>query len=193
MMSSDIVKKIEQEKIKEPKDKSISKWKDLIDIVHSIFVILAIICAGYWFFKQGEIRPRADIFHEITYRNIYKGNNWVHVLINIKNIGKTPIVIEKGTVWIQQVTPLADKFKTDLDSGVNIINKDYAVVWPNACNQEPYKRNTPISIEPGETDRKSYEFIVPRDVTTIKVYSYFENPNKSYDIGWKTITIYDMK
>jgi hypothetical protein len=175
----------------ENREKSLSKWKDIFDIAHSIFVILALLCAGYWFFVRSEIKPRADVSHEITHRTIHGEHNWVHVLVNIKNIGYTPVVIEKGKVYIQQIKPLSDDLKKAIESGDEIIDKQNCmVIWPNACKQQ-YERNQPKKLLPGETERKSYEFIVSLDVKTIKAYSYFESDTQ--EIGTRTVTIYDLK
>jgi hypothetical protein len=170
----------------------LSKWKDIIDIAHSICVILAIIGAGVWFYKQGEIRPKADITHDINCQDIHKNNKLVHILINIKNIGKTPIDIYKGTIRLQQITPLTEKLLKDIDNGVDIVNQDIGIVssWPFACEKGEYVLNDKISIEVGETRRVDYDFIIPRNVTIVKLYSYFEVFNSA---NWKTVTIYAIK
>lgn len=172
------------------KGKTLAKWKDIIDIIHSIFVIFAIIWAGIWFFQQGEIKPRTDVSHEITHRIIHDNYKWVHILVNIKNTGKTPVVIEKCTVYIQQIRPLDDHLKNAIESGKNIVDeKSCMVIWPYACDKQ-HIRNLPRKLLPGETERKSYEFIVSRAVETIKAYSYFEGDIN--DIGTRTVTIYNL-
>jgi hypothetical protein len=172
------------------KRKTLSKWKDIIDIIHSICVILAILWAGIWFFQQGEIKPRTEVSHEITHRTIHDKNNWVHILVKIKNTGKTPVEIEKGTVYIQRIKPLDEQLKKAIESGQDIIDKkNRMVIWPYACKPQPLQKQSK-KLLPGETERESYEFIVPLDVKTIKAYSYFES--ETYDIGTRTVTIYDL-
>ena len=181
----------EQVKANANKSKTLSKLKDILDIVHSTFVILAIICAGYWFFKQGEIRPKTDISHVITSQNIHKNSKLVHALISIKNIGKTPIDIHKSTIRLQQITSLTAKILKDIDDGVDIINRDIGIVscWPFACEKGEYVLNEKISVEVGETRRVDYDFLIPRDVTMVRLYSYFESFNGG---NWKTVTIFPV-
>lgn len=180
---------------KKTKGGKLSKWKDIIDIAHSIFVILAIICAGYWFYKQGEIRPKADITHEITYLNIHKDKKLVHVLINIKNIGHTPIVITKGTLRIQKIMPLDDKLRQKIEIGEDIVDEEYGKVpWPYACEHGECDNLIidPVTIEVGETYPIDREFNISRDVSAIRVYSYFNNPNRPYS-KWGTAKVYDIE
>ncbi|MGA7577970.1 MAG: hypothetical protein ACLQUW_01540 [Desulfobaccales bacterium] len=184
------------------KDSSISKWKDITEIVKSVFIVAGIIGTGYWFFEQGEVRPRADIAHEITYRHISKDYTWIHVSVIVKNIGMTPIRIEKGKVYIQQILPLSKNLEGNLKTKNNIVDKNFfIVIWPNACEDNTiYNINQRLLIEPGEVNRKYFEFVIPSNITTIKVYSYFENTQRSWvywikyiSVGWKTATIYDIK
>lgn len=178
----------------------LSKWKDIFDILQKIFTILAIVGAGIWFYMQGESRPRAIISHEITHRKIHAKKTWVHVSVILENIGKLPINIESGKVWIQQIKPIPKSLIKDIKSDVNIVNEDTFIVnWPNPCGYI-HKLKDKIWIEPGEKDRKSYEFLISSDLKTIKVYSHFENPQKSWKfweklspIGWENVTIYDLK
>jgi len=192
----------EQDRIEDRKVNSISKWKDILEILKSVFIILGIIGGAVWFYEQGEVKPRAEISHEITYRNISKDYKWVHVLVNIKNIGRIPIRIEKGSVNVQRILPLNSEIENKLKSGTNIIDKKFfIVIWQNADKYNTiHNLQKPTMIEPGEVDKKYFEFIIPHNLITIKVYSYFENPARSwwywikYDpAGWKTVTIHNIK
>jgi hypothetical protein len=181
-----------QVKANASKSKALSKWKDIIDITHNIIVILAIISAGLWFYLKGQIRPKVDIKHEIVCQNIHNNNNLVNVVINLKNIGETPIELIAGTVRLQKITPLDDDLKKDIDSGVDIIDRKHGIVlkWPYACKEGKYEIAESIFIEVGETRRIDYDFIIPSDVTMIKIYSYFEEKNKG---RWRRVTISHVK
>lgn len=71
----------------------LSKWKDILAILQSIFTIIGILGALYWFYQQGEARPRIVISHEVTHRQLNEKMTWVHVSVKIKNVGKIPINI----------------------------------------------------------------------------------------------------
>lgn len=177
------------------KVKTLSQLKDIIDIAHNIIVILAIIAAGIWFYLKGQIRPKIDIAHEIICQNIHKDNNLVNVVINIRNIGETPIEIINGIVRLQKIAPLSDDLKKDIDSGVDIIDKNFGIVlWPYACKEKEkveYEIKNSIYIEVGETRRIDYDFIIPSDVKMIKLYSYFVDSKNNGK--WKRVSIYHVR
>jgi hypothetical protein len=178
------------------------KIKDHLSAIQSICLIAGIIAGLIWFYDQGESRPRVIISHKITSRKINDDAFWINVSVKIHNIGKVPVHINSGFVRIQKIIPLSDEMTKDIKRNVSIIDKKSCIVrWPPACQHYEYKLKDNLSIEPGEFDRKSYEFFVPSDLKTIKVYSYFENPEKSWwkfwekpkPIGWNEETIYDLK
>jgi hypothetical protein len=190
-----------QEGKKENLDR-LTKWKNIFDIAHSIFIIVALMFAGYWWIKQGQNHPRVHITHDIACKNIHKKNNLVHVMINIKNIGQTPIKVNKSIVNVQQVTPLTEDLIRDIETGKSIIDRNYGLVtrWPFACEKAEegeYVLNEQIPIEVGETQRLDYDFLIPSEVTTIKLYSLHEStgsfPFSNVNVRWKTVTIHLIK
>lgn len=178
------------------------KSKEYFAVIQSICIIAGIIAGLIWFYNQGESRPRVIITHKITDRKISDNIVWISVSVKIHNVGKVPVNVDSGFVRIQKIIPLSKNMITDINKDVSIIDKKSCIViWPPACQHYEYKLKDKLFIEPGEVDRKSYEFLVPADLKTIKVYSYFGNPEKSWWkfwakpnlIGWNEETIYDLK
>lgn len=178
------------------------KGKEPLAAIQSICIIAGIIAGVIWFYGQGESRPRVIISHKITDRKINENIVWINVSVKIHNIGKVPINIDSGYVTIQKIIPLSEDMIKNIKKYFYLKDRNSCIVnWPAACQHYEDKLNEKLFIEPGGVDRKSYEFLVPSDLKTIKVHSYFENPEKSWwkfwekpkSIGWNEETIYDLK
>ena len=53
-----------------------------------------------------------------------------------------------------------------------------------------------LSVEPGESHRETFEFVVASDIGSVIIYTYFYNPQHSRNPrtaeGWHATTIYDI-
>ena len=177
-----------REKVSATRPVSISDYAQLIQ---SIFTTLAIICAGGWFFLQGEAGLRANLSQTVVHRELDK--NWilVHVTIKIANEGKRRITLTSGFVRIQQVLPLDEQFANTMQQGVSLVESDKGrIPWPTVGI--PYERAVYRQIESGEDDYLDFDFIVPSALKTIQVYSYFKK-REHHQVGLSAITLYDLK
>ncbi len=159
----------------------LSRIKESANIAQSVATVIAIIVAGIWFVERREASLKADITHTVIYRQIDDKQTWVRVSIEISNQGKRLLDLKYGLFGIHQVLPL--------ESDDIPIVKDYRVDWPLIGDH--CKRKLNIKIEPGEKDHLVHEFLIPRNVKTVEIYSYFQNPEIP-DIGWSKSTIYDL-
>jgi len=161
--------------------------KDSLSIVQSLLICLSIISAGVWFYLQRDPLPKANITHEITHRRITPEFTWLHVSISITNVGKRLLHLDSGFTRIQNNLPsdpaVADLIKTGKSP---FSPETFRIPWPLI---DSYNLNLTIDIEPGETDILNHDFIIPSEVRTVKVYSYFE---RLQDLGWSKTTIYDI-
>jgi len=169
----------------------LEKAKNWASFIQSIVTIIAIIAAGIWFFWRGEPSPKANIAHEVMYRQITDEWTWLHISTIVSNVGKRSLEINSGIIRVQQILPLDPKISEKIKRNESPIDQEAMIVlWPRIGN--PYKPNISIKIEPGESDRVTCEFIIPSYIRTVKIYSYFTKAEDS-PIGWSTATIYDLK
>ncbi len=165
---------------KEPSPK-LSRVESAAGIAQSVATVIAIIVAGIWFIERREASLKADIIHTVIHRQIDDKQTWVRVSIKISNQGKRLLDLKSGLFSIHQILPL----RSDDILGLN----NYRVNWP--LIGKPCKRELNTKIEPGEADHLDHEFIIPRNVQTVEIYSYFQNPENP-DIGWSKSTVYDL-
>ncbi len=150
----------------------LSRVRSAAGIAQSVVTVIAIIVAGVWFIERREASLKADITHTVIHRQIDDKQTWVRVSIEISNLGKRLLDLKYGLFSIHQILPLEP---VDIP-----ILKDYRVDWPLIGDH--CKRKLNIKIEPGEKDHLDHEFLIPRNVQTVEIYSYFQNPEKP-DIG----------
>lgn len=160
---------------------TLCRVKSATGIAQSVATVIAIIVAGIWFIERREASLKADITHTIIHRQIDDKQTWLRVSIEISNQGKRLLDLKSGTIAIHRILPLG----SDDIPGL----KDYRVDWP--LIGKPCKRELNIKIEPGEKDHLDHEFLIPCNVQTVEIYSYFQNPENP-DIGWPKSTVYDL-
>lgn len=159
----------------------LTRVKSVANIAQSVATVIAIIVAGIWFIERREASLKADITHTVIHRQIDDKQTWLRVSIKISNQGKRLLDLKSGLFSIHQILPLEPD---DIP-----ILKDYRVNWP--LIGKPCERELNIKIEPGEADHLDHEFLIPRNVQTVEIYSYFQNP-ENQDIGWPKSTVYDL-
>ena len=184
------------------------RLKNGLSIVQSMLTIAAILIGAVWFLQQGDPFAKATISHEITDRLLGEGNRWIHIAITITNPGKTALALDTGTIRIQQIKPLDSSVTDALASGTPnsiVSRKHYVVYWTMPV--EEYSPQLNAEIAPGESDTLYYEFVIPRAIATMKIYSDFSerqtgwilriyrrimNPGRE-SLRWHKTTIYDPK
>jgi hypothetical protein len=140
--------------------------------INSIVVALAIFAAGWWFWTQGESSPKANITQSIIHRQMDNQWVWVHLSVRIRNAGKTPLQITSGNIRLDQILPLDGPIVEAIKLDKPLIPEgETRVKWPAIAG--PYKAPLDLRIESGEEDSLSYEFVIPKRIRTIRVYSHF--------------------
>lgn len=174
---------------------SIEKFKNAAGAVQSVAAVIAIVVGGIWtydlFIKQRKGVPQANVSHAVSFKQVSDTQVWVHVAVHFENTGETILRLVDGEARVQQILPLA----ADI-AGAMTRNRDPVAAgkrvtpWPTLCY-----RQTPldIEIEPSETDTIFYEFFIPHQIRTIKVYSYFATENSGgRRLGWTGTSIHDV-
>ena len=174
---------------------SISNW---VSIAESIFTILAIIIGGIWtyimFIKKRERYPRANISHKL-YKCLLEDNLLIHLTVTIENISSVLMTIKSGEVRICQILPVPQSIKELIDETSDIVKKNAnEAPWPEMSIREFLEDKKPIEIEPKEIDCLHFDFIIPKNVELIEVYSHLENIKKpKKEIGWNTTTLHKVE
>ena len=165
-------------------------WKDATGTIQSIATVIALIAAGVWFILQGIAAPHATFEHTVQSLKIHDHYTVVALNIHIKNVGQIPLKLRSGTVYIQRVLPLVPTMKDVLDKKADIIDAKYMrVIWPVIRTYDP---KLDLTIWPGESEDRHYDFLVPSDVCEVGLHSYFHNAGNE-KIGWAVSTFYNIK
>ena len=164
--------------------------KDSLSIVQSMAVTIGFVSGAVWFFAQREAFPRATISHSITDRALTPDSTWVHATIRFTNIGKRKIELHSGVVWLEKILPLEDRLAQQLHEGKSLIAPAQGMVeWPRLG--DGYTPALDRSFEPGEDEDLEFEFVIPSEVRTVKLYSWFERLHEPR-IGWSKSTVYEI-
>lgn len=175
-----------------------NQYKDAFDALQACATVLALIIGAYWtwwiFIGKRTKYARAEVSHTIKHRQIAPHKVLLQVWINVKNIGESVIKLNSWFIWIQQVEPVVPEFLEKLANNEDLIDDDEnQIKWPSLY--ERYREGPAgfREIEPGVQDRIYSEFILDIAVQTIMVYTYIDEPTKSYVIGWETTSVYDIE
>ena len=174
--------------------------KDLAAIFQSAITVFAIVVGGVfaWFKLQAfrDFEPHLTISHEIRHRIISESYLHIDVTATLQNSSRVKIELREADFRLQQVSPLSDQKVENLYAEVFAEAEHTHIQWPILFEvQRDWDRGNLI-VEPGESHRESYDFIVSTGVESVSVYTYFYNPSFSEDSrtveGWGATTVYDI-
>ncbi len=148
--------------------------KGWLEIVQSALTIFAILAAGWWFRTQRQNRPRLKIEHRLTHRRIAKDKQLLVVDAMLSNVGNVKLDLKCGKFKIYEILPVVPTERALL------VNRE------DACNEGERV------LEPGEGDQVHEEYPLDGNVSTVRVYTFFENPDQK-SIGWELTSFYDLQ
>jgi len=172
--------------------------KDLTDIIQAILTSAAILVGGSWsyllFVRRRQRYPRANLKHEITHRTIGDGFVLLSVAATITNNGEVLLSLASAETRVQQVVPAPPDLLAAAKKGKDpVVEGETEVQWPPLCSRRSKWDKDQFQIEPGESDRIQYDFILKDDVITVGVYTYLKNEKvPKREIGWGVTTLYDL-
>ena len=190
-----------QASIKLPRDKGVKRITTIIDIVsiiQSVVTIAAIVVAGgFAIFKFRLFRafqPHLSISQEVTHR--FTDHAYVHlaVTVTLNNNSRVRVELNKARLLVQQVRPITAEELEDLYAEVFVSGKVKNIQWRVLDEFQPTWPKGTFVVEPGESHKEVYEFIIASDIRTILVYAYFYNSKHSPGSaeGWTATTIHDI-
>ena len=146
------------------------------------------------------LKPHLTLKHEVSHRPITALYGHMTVKVELRNDSRVLTHISKATYHLYQVAPSKDtKMANDYlaESGGNV--RENAIKWPRISTvQGPVPRppdvmgqEVKLTVEPGEAHQETIEFIVPVNVKTVLIYTYFED--KKRRSAWDARTAYDIR
>lgn len=169
-------------------------FKDWIDITQSIVTISAVFVGGFWtydvFIKERHDYPHANVEQKINHLSLADKELLLRVGLDLTNTGSSLLEIDRSTIRIQQILPLASCSNDPCamsqlkDAAAAVERKDDRFNWPLIADRDV---QTTIEIEPGEKQSLDYEFLIPSTVKAVRIYTYLRNDKRSKqdkEIGW---------
>jgi len=178
--------------------------KEKVEIVQAVVTMAALVVGGYWtynvFVKERRAFAHANIEQKISHVALTEKTTLLRVGVDLTNTGSSLMSIEEAIVRVQQILPLASCAtepcaRTQVREALsNTVRKDDQFSWPLIGERE-LKFTKTDEVEPGEKQTLDFEFAVPSSVKLVRVYTYFQNKQKSgndKELGWATSGYYDF-
>lgn len=166
----------------------------------AIATVVLICVGGVFAYRRLQIfrtfEPHLTISHNIRHRFI--GDNYTHIDVTatLRNSSKVQVEIRKAYFVMQQVSPELDEEIERLYAEVFIYQEQQEMQWAVLDRLDFSWERGELVVEPGEAHPESYDFVVPREVTTVRIYTYFYNsqfsPGAQFAEGWVASTVYDI-
>ena len=174
---------------------SLQAWKDVAEIVQGFGVgvaaLLGIIWSRFLWGRHREGYPWAKITHRIG--TIPIGDHTVvRLTVEIQNVGKVLMQIDKGHARVQQLLPCTDEQLRKLRDGENEAKNKPELDWFQLGEKE--RLDWKVEVEPGESEELYFDFVLPPGVERIALYSHFENRSKHGrdELGWSKTTTHEL-
>ena len=170
--------------------------------------MIAVTVGGIWAYKKFVMRreeyPFAEMQHEINHFILNDEYILLTVKIKLKNCGNVLIELKSGWVYVQQIIPPTMKIREalkstkikDLRFGKHpsiFFDSNRLVAFGLIGRRDLAFEKGNSLIEPGETDEFQIDFILAKDVETIRLKSYFKNIKLDEEVGWQFTSFYSIK
>lgn len=178
----------------------IATWKEVAEIFEASITSLAIIFGGGWAylrFVRNRLRyPKAEVSHEIFFRELSAEKSLIHVAMTVVNRGDVLLPIRHVWTKLYKISPVSGCIATTLEENRDPVPGGEAEVsWPELCCREVRYEKGQAEIEPGEMEKFHFDFIFDSNIRTVEIYSYFENSRKKKrgPMGWALTSIFDIQ
>ena len=173
---------------------------EIVTAMNSIGILVAICVGGVFAYQRLQIfrtfTPHMTISHEVTHRLV--SDSYIHIAITatLHNSSKVHIELREGFFLLQRIAPSSDEEIEGLYTQVFLNEEQLDVQWPFIYGSEHIWDEGELVVEPGESHPETYEFVISKDVRTVSIYTYFENPSftpgSGSSEGWAATTVYDI-
>ena len=182
-------------------DWNLGKADSIVAVVQGFATVVAIGLAGLFAYQKLNVfrtfYPHLTISHEISHR--FVGDSYVHLSVTaiLQNNSNVKIDIQEAFFWLQQIAPLPDEDVEAYRAEVFAERKYASMRWPTLEEVHLNWHRNELIVEPGGSHRETLDFVVLKEVETVRVYTYFYNPNFSEQSGnsegWQAIMAYDIQ
>jgi hypothetical protein len=121
-------------------------FKDWIDITQSIVTISAVFVGGFWtydvFIKERHDYPHANVEQKINHLSLADKELLLRVGLDLTNTGSSLLEIDRSTIRIQQILPLASCSNDPCamsqlkDAAAAVERKDDRFNWPLIADRD---------------------------------------------------------
>ena len=166
----------------------------------AIATVVLICVGGVFAYRRLQLfrtfEPHLTISHEVAHRFIGDSYTHIDVTATLRNSSRVQVEILEGNFLIQQISPESDEEIERLYAEVFIGQEQQEMQWTILDRIDLSWQRGELIVEPGEAHPESYDFIVPREVKTVRIYTYFDNsrfsPGAQSTEGWVASTVYDI-
>jgi hypothetical protein len=175
--------------------------KNTFSAMESIAKSVALIVAGWWTWQtyvRKRVRfPGAKVEHLINHWEDAE-HRFLRVTLRMTNTGNVMIPITEGFTWIQQMTPLPEPLHGTILAGGNPLQAHTTEFGWTLIGERQLQDEGIYEIEPGETDEFHFDFMIPKSVLRVLIYSHLQNQKKrglfgGKEIGWNLSTICEIR
>ena len=165
-------------------------------VVTAAAVLVGGVYAAYKLQVFRDFAPHLSISHSVSHRPVGESYTHIAVTVSLYNSSKVKISLRDGFLRVQQIAPMADQEIERLYAQVFADNEEVDLQWPTLDEvQRTWSKSGGI-IEPGERHLEPCEFVIPRDVESVVIYTYFHNPKYAEGLqtpeGWGATTVYNI-
>ena len=166
-------------------------------IVQAIVIAVATIMTAYIAQDRLQIfrtfEPHLTIEQQVSHRHI--GVSYIHIGVTaiLRNNSKVKVEVRDAIFRLSQIAPIHDDAIDKLYTDAFVNNAFRYIQWNLLYNVPRTWTENKFIIEPNETHRESFEFIISDDIRSVLVYTYFYNSrSQNSPEGWGATTFYDI-
>ena len=166
-------------------------------IVQAVVIAVATIMTAYIAQDRLQIfrtfEPHLTIEQQVSHRHI--GESYIHIGVTaiLRNNSKVKVEVRDAIFRLSKIAPIQDDDIEKLYTEAFVDNAYRYVQWELLYNAPRTWDENELIIEPNETHRESFEFIISDDIRSVLVYTYFRNLRSQNSVdGWGVTTFYDI-
>lgn len=173
---------------------------DLLDparIVQAVVIAVATIMTAYIAQDRLQIfrtfEPHLTIEQQVSHRRIGESYTHIGVTAVLRNNSKVKVEVREAAFRLYKIAPTHDDNIEKLYTDAFVNNAFRYIQWEVLYNVPRTWIENEFVVEPNETHRESFEFIISDDIRTVLVYTYFRNVrSQNGSDGWGVTTFYDI-
>lgn len=161
----------------------LSNWAYIARVIQALLTVVAIVAGGVFAWRNAHIfrhnAPHVNVSHEIAH--IFLSDEYVYITVTttLHNTSRVNIEFLNGYAKIQQVTPATDEeieglYAEAFETAGTSRPPGY-LQWPTLGDYLIRWEKDGLTVEPGEEETQTFEFIVSRDVESVIITTYFYN------------------